>query len=172
MNKKTLYSLTLCVLLIITVSYFRAPHQNFNDPKYNIEKDFRWNDHKDGPYEALRVLLPKGTDRTTVEKVLLADPCAKKIGSDKIADIKKKSNGVLIGTMVDKALYSDPDFKKAVIVVKYQCNKPKLFGTGNSGSNTIRAFYDLEGKLLNLTLYTRIIHKHDIKINSSPASQP
>lgn len=125
--------------------------------------NFKWDDYKNHKDlgDALRARLPIGTDRKTVEQILLSQPGSISYGAQDAQEHIKKTGGYLAGSHDDALLYADPRFKDVKTFVRYnfKTKRPLIdFSSGTAGKITT-VYYDSYDRLLNIRVYTTIVHR-------------
>lgn len=169
MKKILVFTVTLILSCsVVAAFYFKnLPSQkgmNPIDPNFNAE-NFRWDDYETAEQlaDVFRVIFPVGTEKSYVDKILLSQSGATTSYPVDIAEYKAKTGGKLASPTDEKILYADPKFMTAKTLVKYNYPmKAPLINFAASTSWSTTVYYDEKDRVLNIKVYTFIVHNHSV----------
>lgn len=173
-SKSLIYAVLLILVVIIgflSLAYVKSipPDMsksgkiiNPHDPRF-VAENFRWDDYLTAQElaDVFQVIFPIGTDKSYVDKILLAQPEAKASEPVDVIEFKKKTGGFVYGMGKDKILYADPKFQKVKFFVNYSGPswRPWIDITPGTSRETI-VYYDEDNKLLNAIVYVFVVHHY------------
>jgi hypothetical protein len=158
----SIMAFSIAAFLSIGYNHKNSPPKIINphDPRFVVE-DFRWDDYRSAKElaDVFKIIFPAGTEKTYIDQILLAQPESTASEEINIDSYKKKTGGKLASTSDEKILNSDPNFKNAKTFVKY--NHPMeapIINFAPSTSWTTTVYYDDQKRVVNIMVYTFVVH--------------